>query len=179
MGTRNLIAVKTDGKYKIAQYGQWDGYPSGQGVEVLDFLKSTNLKDFRERVRATRYLSKSECEALTNWSATHPQLSRNQGAKILGLVNGGVVELIDTLAFAGDSLMCEFCYVIDFDSETFEVFEGFNKDKITEGRFVSGDPVLDKKGEYEPVKLAKSYSLNSLPTEEVFLADLEPAQESV
>lgn len=31
MGTRNLTAVYLDGQYKVAQYGQWDGYPEGQG----------------------------------------------------------------------------------------------------------------------------------------------------
>lgn len=44
MGTRHLIAAKVDGEYKLAQYGQWDGYPEGQGVAVLDFL--VNKEDF-------------------------------------------------------------------------------------------------------------------------------------
>ena len=39
MGTRHLIAVHKDGKYPIAQYGQWDGYPTGQGVRVLAFCQ--------------------------------------------------------------------------------------------------------------------------------------------
>lgn len=38
MGTRHLIEVVVDGQIKVAQYGQWDGYPSGQGVDVLKFL---------------------------------------------------------------------------------------------------------------------------------------------
>lgn len=40
MGTRNLTAVYLDGQYKVAQYGQWDGYPEGQGITVLTFLLS-------------------------------------------------------------------------------------------------------------------------------------------
>ena len=40
MGTRSLIAVKSNEKYKIAQYSQWDGYPDGQGKTVLEFLRS-------------------------------------------------------------------------------------------------------------------------------------------
>lgn len=32
MGTRNPTAVVLDGEYKLAQYGQWDGFPSGQGL---------------------------------------------------------------------------------------------------------------------------------------------------
>jgi len=29
MGTRNLTIVTSNGKTKVAQYGQWDGYPGG------------------------------------------------------------------------------------------------------------------------------------------------------
>jgi hypothetical protein len=39
MGTRHLILVYYKGKYYIAQYGQWDGYPDGQGVVVLTFAR--------------------------------------------------------------------------------------------------------------------------------------------
>ena len=38
MGTRNLTVVYVDGEYRVAQYGQWDGYPSGQGMTCLKFL---------------------------------------------------------------------------------------------------------------------------------------------
>lgn len=31
MGTRNLTCVVLDGEFKVAQYGQWDGYPEGSG----------------------------------------------------------------------------------------------------------------------------------------------------
>ncbi|MBD0542281.1 hypothetical protein HPJ54_05685, partial [Acinetobacter baumannii] len=39
MGTRHLICVQHNNEYKVAKYGQWDGYPSGQGVGILEFLK--------------------------------------------------------------------------------------------------------------------------------------------
>ena len=45
MGTRNLTAVMIDGEYKVAQYGQWDGYPSGQGLTCLHFLRETMDED--------------------------------------------------------------------------------------------------------------------------------------
>jgi hypothetical protein len=50
MGTRNLTMVISKGEYKIAQYGQWDGYPSGQGSVVLNFLMNldVDLNKFRD-----------------------------------------------------------------------------------------------------------------------------------
>lgn len=40
MGTRNLtMVIDRKGEIKVAQYGQWDGYPSGQGATILEFAK--------------------------------------------------------------------------------------------------------------------------------------------
>lgn len=39
MGTRHLICVVVNDEIKLAQYGQWDGYPEGQGVKVLEFVR--------------------------------------------------------------------------------------------------------------------------------------------
>ena len=45
MGTRHLTCVVKDGDYKVAQYGQWDGYPSGQGIDILTFLREELNRD--------------------------------------------------------------------------------------------------------------------------------------
>jgi hypothetical protein len=38
MGTRNLTVVISNNQTKVAQYGQWDGNPSGQGVNAITTL---------------------------------------------------------------------------------------------------------------------------------------------
>ena len=38
MGKRYLTCVVKDGGYKIAQYGQHDGYPEWAGKNILSFL---------------------------------------------------------------------------------------------------------------------------------------------
>ena len=178
MGTRNLTAVMLDGKYKIAQYGQWDGYPSGQGITCLEFLRECNLDDFKSKVAGTKIMTRDEINSLgSNWEATHPQLSRNHGAGILQLVNDGAKELSGSISFAGDSLFCEYAYVVDLDKKTFEVFQGFNNEKLSGARFNSDDQSLDSSGEYEPVKIIKTYSLDSLPTNDEFLSELEPEED--
>ena len=50
MGTRNLtMVIDQQGEKKVAQYGQWDGYPSGVGLGVLSFLKD---KDLFEKIKS-------------------------------------------------------------------------------------------------------------------------------
>jgi hypothetical protein len=39
MGTRHSIIVILNGETKVAQYGQWDGDPGGQGSDIYKFLK--------------------------------------------------------------------------------------------------------------------------------------------
>jgi hypothetical protein len=61
MGTRNLVAVYLDGIHRIAQYGQWDGYPSGQGKTVLSFLRETLAeRGFRNPTKTVIDLAKLE-----------------------------------------------------------------------------------------------------------------------
>lgn len=191
MGTRHLVAVQSNNGYKIAQYGQWDGYPSGQGVEVLSFLKNADLTKFKIILDFVNFYTQEDLELIYEehtddgmiacggkheqyWNKHLQHISRNAGSRILPMVyQGGVRKLKNSISFAGSSLWCEYAYVIDLDKGVFEVYKGFNKEVITDGRFVSGDPELDSTDGYEPVKLVRTYKLNNLPTEEEFLNDLE------
>lgn len=191
MGTRHLIAVKSKGDYKIAQYGQWDGYPSGAGICVLDFLQSVDLNKFKLLLDFVKFYSESELQEIYDkytdngcivfgspheqyWKENLKHISRDIGSDILTMVySEGVRKLKNSISFAGDSLFCEYAYVIDMDLGVFEVYEGFNKTPITEGRFLSSNDSLDKSRGYHPVKLVKTYDLKNLPTESQFIEDLE------
>lgn len=178
MGTRNLTVVKHNGEYKIAQYGQWDGYPSGQGITVLEFLRKNDLETFKQRLKDIRYYTEGELKVLevkyansNKWKEELPELSRDVGAEVLSLVMDGANRLQNHITFAGDSLMCEYGYVVDFDKNVFEVYEGFNTEEVTDGRFLSNDESLTSSSlnKYHPIILIKSYNLNNLPTNEAFL----------
>lgn len=61
MGTRNLTLVQYNNEIKVAQYGQWDGYPSGNGVQILKFCNSNqNLNNLRNRLKNIRFLTDEE-----------------------------------------------------------------------------------------------------------------------
>lgn len=157
MGTRNLTMVISNGKTKVAQYGQWDGYPSGQGSTALETLKriinSGQLGQFKAKIDTIQWITEDGAERIekdSNWEINYPYLSRDCGAQILSAIHFGemtvpngigkernvkveVIGLINDEAFAADSLFCEWAYVIDLDKGTFEVYEGFNKTPLTEG----------------------------------------------
>lgn len=60
MGTRSLTAVKMDGKYRIAQYGQWDGYPRAQGKTALEFLQTADLGKFKKQLGKTTFIKEND-----------------------------------------------------------------------------------------------------------------------
>ena len=197
MGTRNLTMVISNGETKVAQYGQWDGYPSGNGVIVLDFLTKTNLDDFKKKLNKVIFVNGNKEKEIENWLKSigsengwltgeqsnlyqkkYPYLTRDNGANILQMIMDGEEDEIwvtDSTDFAGDSLFCEWAYLIDLDKNKLEVYEGFNQEPLTiEDRFFH---LKDKDSEYYPIKMVKSYDLNNLPLEDEFLKDLEKRQE--
>jgi hypothetical protein len=188
MGTRNLTCIYADGEYRVAQYGQWDGYPNVGGLGVLDALKSTTPEKLKERALACRELTEeeskqkwTECgadedssfvsmEVSEKMKETYPTLQRDMGWDIVNYLNKseGEVPVIKNLDFASQSLFCEWCYVVDLDHNTFEVYEGFQKAPDPDGRFFD----MEGNGEYYPVALKKTYQLDNLPGTEEFLEDL-------
>ena len=182
MGTRHLISVHTNGEYKVAKYCQWDGYPSGNGLSILYFLRNCDMDEFKAAIAECTFLTQADIDEMNKcieqkrnenpgyiWSRDYPELSRDTSAEILEFIcDGGVRKTIDDLKFAADSLFCEWAYVIDLDKGTFEVFEGFNKDPLAEEeRFYPMEEFA--KGGYHPVKFIKSFDLDNLPTEKEFL----------
>lgn len=163
MGTRNLTMVINEvGETKVAQYGQWDGYPSGQGATILNFLKErkAELKEAIENVKwvdddeVDNYLRSIGCadgwmnmEQSSLFNKRFPFLSRDHGGKILELIcdADSTPELRNASSFKKDGLFCEWAYTVDFQ----------NNKLIVEGG------------------KEKSFSLSKLPSEKNFLKALE------
>lgn len=165
MGTRHLIVVKKDNKNSIAQYGQWDGYPEGQGRDILRFLQDKKaVNKLRESLSKIRFIDgKRDKDFLDSYDKNAPKwsndldnrtpeqirwfetyMTRDLGANILSnIANSEDNEILlrNETEFAKDTLFCEYAYIIDFDKNTYEVYEdGFEK-------------------------LLASYSLDKLPSE--------------
>lgn len=186
MGTRHLTVVQLDGEYRIAQYGQWDGYPSGQGETVLEFLKNWDQPKFEAALRKCSFFNPKELTEFSEmvkregiqetWPKKFPELSRDTGAEILGAIQEvGGFKLKDSIEFAKDSLFCEYAYVLDLDANTLEVYKGFNKSPLVPTDRFYGDGKPNEDG-YYPIKLAKAYHLDKLPTVEQMTEDVDPKE---
>lgn len=123
MGTRHLTMVKQDYEMKVAQYGQWDGYPKGAGKTVIDFLHNVDLEKFKEKLKACHYMPEQKIDELDEkqWlelCEKHPQFSRDTGANVLQMIMDNETDdfqLRDASCFGFNDLSCEWVYIIDLD----------------------------------------------------------------
>lgn len=184
MGTRHLSMALKNNVIQIAQYGQWDGCPDGQGATTLEFLQSGNVKTLEGKLDKIRFIDKNKQEEINalgeKWEKFHPLLSRDVGAEIFQSVvdcEDPIIWLANSIDFAADSLFCEWAYLLNFDTQELEIYKGFNKQKLApEDRFYFLEKEVE--GEYHPIKLLGKYKFSELPTLEKFIKDLDPDVES-
>jgi len=179
MGARNLtMVIDQEGKKKVAQYGQWDGYPSGVGAGVLKFLKDKDLvQKFTQNLSKVRFLdaegvdkefSESYDKASPKWSnepdkRTDEQkrwfdtyCTRNLAEEVLtNIANSEDSEIIlmDSEETGKTGGWVEYSYLINFKENTFSVHNHIDQPPI------------------------KTYSLDELPEESVFISELEGVEE--
>ena len=162
MGTRGLTKViDKDGILKVAQYGQWDHYPSGQGANILNIISKfhalENLSLGLKRVYFMTNPQHDKLVAKTDWQdsdsvdmfkAMYPTLTRDLGSDVLlSIIYGtGKVPLRNEADFEEEELWCEGVYTINFQTNEFITKW---KGKIT------------------------SYPLDNLPSKDVYLIDTE------
>lgn len=154
MGTRHRqVVINKEGEMKLSQYGQWDGYPSGQGVEILKYLYKGDLDKYQEHLNQIPLLTDEQGEEIDkdeNWKNNYPYLSRDCGSQIHQMIEDGEVKFVQHIDEDKANKWCEGFYTIDFQR----------------GTFLS---------EYHD--RSKEYPLNDLPTEEEYLKVMEPEEE--
>lgn len=178
MGTRNLtMVINRKGEKKVAQYGQWDGYPSGVGLGVLNFLKNKELfEKFEKNLSKVRFLDVEgvDKEFVESYDKNAPQWSnepdkrtdeqkrwfetyctRDLAEEVLKNIANSTDEeilLIDSESEAMSGGWVEYSYVINLKENTLGVYSHVDQ---------------------EPIKV---YSLDDLPDDETFVSEIEKAQ---
>lgn len=148
MGTRNLTAVIKNGQPVIAQYGQWDGYPEGQGATVYEFIKNGGVAKLEANLDKAYWADEAELKEIYSkyqtedgWmtmeqgqalTEAYPSLSRDTCAGILEVVANATerVPLVNEMAFLQDTLFCEWAYVFDLDTYTLKVYAGTEEPRV-------------------------------------------------
>jgi len=127
MGTRGLTKVIKNDKIVVAQYGQWDHYPSGQGLTALRFLRDESNVEKLEKGLYWLYETNDEDIEKTaertgdNFQTAYPSLIRDTGAEILELIANakGAIPILLNTDFEKDELFCEGVFTVDLDKKIF------------------------------------------------------------
>ena len=179
MGTRHTTMVIAGEKTKVAQYGQWDGYPSGQGKTVLKIIRRmkryNQFPTFLKQLEKVRFMTKKDDKAMDvflksigsndGWMTDeqavlyhkrYPYMNRDHGATILDLIyhsKHDEILLADSTDFAsGKGFGCEWVYVINLDKMTLTFYDGTLKANSV------------------------TFDINALPTQRDFMKALEPLE---
>ena len=148
MGTRGLTKVVYKGETIVAQYGQWDHYPEGQGVTLFHTLTNPDVvESFIKKIPQIYYPSDSEIETLIKpfqdgvldgsmsmdsgkkFAEMFPTLTRDTGAEIFEAIadwDDSPIPIVRDENFEQDGLFCEGVYVVDLDNELFTTKFGRN-----------------------------------------------------
>lgn len=168
MGTRNLTLVKSNGEYKVAQYSQWDGYPSGQGYRTVDFLNhpSFDIELFKNKINNIIHWSSKDIDKLDENIDydSYPELAIDLGADVLySIYNGKITKVNLSINFASNSLFCEWAWCINLDTNCLDCFKGFQTEPLSNDQpFYFLQDKMTEKDVYYPIKL-----ICSIPFDEV------------
>jgi len=195
MGTRGIIAVVRHEKTIIAKYCQWDMYPESVGADICEWITDEydperfkagleNCYNINEDALKQLWIDAgADLDNIGNFvsmtvadkfAETNPQIGRDMSAGVLDLImhSTGPVPFQNDIEFANESLFCEWVYVLNIDTETLEVYTGFNKEPVTEGRF-AGPVNADG---YAPVRLVGEFDFYDLPAKPDFIAICEESE---
>ncbi len=119
MGTRgHQRVINKKGALMLSQYNQWDSYPSGQGLQILNYFRTGDLKKYQDNLNNLSQITIEEAaivDADKDWKINYPYLSRDCGANIHQMIEDGEVKFVQFM----DDEWCEGFYTIDFHENKF------------------------------------------------------------
>jgi hypothetical protein len=161
MSTNGAVGFVLDGKEYVA-YNHSDSYPNWLGDKVVkeihELVHRAGVSAIRDKVRALTLVD--EDATPTEDQAKALATTRNEGVSTgdnfysyLREAQGSLVSYLhlgfmpDNADFLNDSLLCEYAYIVNLDTNNLDYYRGFQR---------------DGNGGYGRVKLAMSYPLAEL-----------------
>jgi hypothetical protein len=181
MSTRGFLGFVAN-EHETITYVHHDAYPSGLGADVLTWARTvTDWDTVRQQAANLVHIdggvmpTAEQREALAQYAQPGVGGSKDDpGEEWYRLLHGTFGDAAATLAaglaphdpdWPGDSLYCEWGYLVDCDAKTFEVYRGFQEGPV-KGRFA--DRATHPTSGYRPVKLYRSWPLDALPDDADF-----------
>ena len=212
MGTRGAFGVIIGEQEKIG-YNQYDSYPDGYGLQNLEWLRVADFGSMSKLatvalvvdndVRRPTDAEVADLREFSNTSVSEGSLHdwycllHTTHGDIGAMLDCGFIE--DAHKFPLDSLFCEWAYIVDFDTNRFEVYVGFQTEVPKQGRWAGRptpdenrtnhlnhlancksqgrEPYLPEVPDYKAVELLASWPLEALPSDAEFLAQTRVPEE--
>lgn len=198
MGTRHLVCVFYRGRFVVAQYGQFDGYPEIAGLTIVRFLIGAgNIERLKQGLEHIYTPTQEEEEQIMKtmdqeqrehfsrvigyekMKLSCPSMSRTTSSEVLEVVAKATAEapvpISLELEFIYDGLFCEWAYVVDLDAEVLEVFNGLEKEHAGSSQRFKG---VEGAEAGQVPSVVKSFAFAELPTTEAdFMAVVCEAHE--
>ena len=178
MSTKGVIGFQIDGIIK-ATYNHFSSNPDSLGKNIALFLSSLREEDFtvlKNNVRKLRWVNLDEqateadikaysqfkdlsigTRRISDW---HCLLGKTQGVSgIYYILKNQLNVLIDSTPFLLNSLFCDWGYVINFDKNTLDLYEGRQTQPDPENIFgIEASSNVDQV-KYYPCKLVQQAPL--------------------
>ena len=175
MGTRGAYGFIKNGEMKIT-YNHYDSYLSELGFNVMRFIASTSNIELNEIFDNIIMVNEDsiptqeqikECKKYLNLAVGTGEINnwycllRNAQGKLSEYKNG-LKYMIDSKEFMGDSLFCEYAYILNLDNNYLEIYKGFNKDIETDNDYTQFRKKIDENNKYVEVEIFDTVSFDSI-----------------
>jgi hypothetical protein len=193
MSTRGTYGIRMHQKDKL-MYNHSDSYPSWLGTHLLSQLRSivakpNGLHEFKLKAEKFQVVDadvkpteqqKKDLAPYANFGVDSGKpdswycLTRNLQGDLEKSIEAGIG--LDAGEFIYDSLFCEWAYIVNLDTNKFEVYKGFQEKKHKKGRYGQKTNSAGDRDKYYGCALVGEFDLENLPTDDDFLEKVEPRE---
>lgn len=147
MSTRGVYGFRINKKDKLT-FINFDAHPNVVGLDVANFVAKTPKRLLKKLAQQTSLVSFESLQekslavqkATQNWLAdTDGTLNEPLADVVLASLKRGRRYLENSNSFIHKSLYCEWAYVINIDTQEFEIYRGFQME-LGDGRYNSVFP---------------------------------------
>lgn len=177
MSMRHATVVASRGEVKIAQFGKYRGYPSGDGAVVLRFCaeylaSAWGRAAFAARVDGLRFATAADegtVNAADEWRQDFWWLAAREGAHVLwDVAQYDWILMVQDARGHLHSSWLDWLWLINLDDNTLSACSTGEEHE----RHMVFPSCLRDDMEFKPLVLSARWSLDDLPSEAEFLAQL-------